>query len=414
MKIKILLFITLLAAGLTAGEQWEHMAPMGTARAGAATVVWDGKIYVFGGKSLNNKILSSVEVYDPDLNSWDSISVPSFDKARYNSRAVVWKNQIYLIGGRNADKALKECEIYDPVQKEWDKAQNLREEREGHAVAILNKKIYTIGGQSGPIEYVEEIEWYDAGKDSWEEADSEIPYPRVAPFHAVVDSVFYMLGGYYYGINAMVYAFKPTPYDDTDTEWTLTDTLTVPRYYGATAVVDSIIYLMGGETVSGKTNLVESYDLYNHRFTQEEAMPAAYSGMTAVTLNGKIYVIGGYNSNGQPVNEVYRFTPRPLALQQPAPPAPRHYQLTRAWPTPFNGRLNIAVDLELRANVKIDIFNITGARVATLSKMNALPGRHLFYWNALGTSGRPLPSGPYFLRTQAGSKQHMIKVLYVK
>ena len=412
MKYVILLIVLVFIESAGAQEQWTTKASMHIPRAGAAAVVWDGKIYVFGGKSNNNTILKSVEVYDPVNDTWDNTTIPDFNKARYNGQAIVWKNEIYLIGGRNKDKALKDCEVYDPVQNEWHNAHNLHEEREGHAIAVLNKKIFAIGGQNEPYELVEDIEWYNADDDNWVETDSVLPYPRVAAFNAVIDNIYYMLGGYYYGLTNSILTFQP---DTNGGKWRQIGAINHVRYYGVSVARDSSIYLFGGETADGKTDLVEKYNVYTQSMTQAPSMPNALSGMAGVLLDEKIYIIGGFkDADNTPVNQLLVFNPELTAIENPPTFKPDSYLLFKAWPSPFNGRLTLSVDIKLRATVKIDIFNLTGARIRSYHISDAAVGRHFIYWDALDESSRPLPSGPYFIRVRAGSYQQMLKVLYVK
>ena len=159
-------------------QEWSNGPFLNVARAGASALTWNGKIYIFGGKSFNNKILNSVEVFDPDSGSWDTTMVEPFNTARYNATVIEYENKFYLLGGRTNENVLDDVEIYDPVQNEWTEAQSLRNEREGHSVCFFNDHIYTIGGQKNNFNLIEEIEWFDENDEDWEQAIFSLPYPR--------------------------------------------------------------------------------------------------------------------------------------------------------------------------------------------------------------------------------------------
>jgi len=80
-------------------DGWTKKADMPTARGWShpAPVV-DGKIYVIGGyKTVYGEVLSDVEVYDPVLNSWTKLPDAPFKLALFG--AAVVNGKIYIMGG---------------------------------------------------------------------------------------------------------------------------------------------------------------------------------------------------------------------------------------------------------------------------------------------------------------------------
>jgi len=51
--------------------------------------------------------------------------------------------------------------------------------------------------------------------------------------------------------------------------------------------------VLGGEKVVGSFNTVEKYNPKSDRWAEEKPMPTSRLGLDAVTLDGKIYAIGG-------------------------------------------------------------------------------------------------------------------------
>lgn len=408
---KKIIWILLLSALLLYADVWRNGTSLNKPRAGAAALTWNGKIYVFGGKSINNKVLNTVEVYDPASDTWDSTLVKPFDEERYNASVVVWDDKFYLIGGRNIEEVLESVEVYDPVQNEWEEAHHLRSEREGHTSAVFNNRIYTIGGQKNNFDLLDEIEWYDAEEDKWEDADFDIFYPRSALFSAVYNNEFYMFGGYYYGLTLLSCRLYP---GNDGYEWEQLPSLSEARAYGVTARIDSLIYLIGGETKNGKTNLVEIYNINSGKLTRGTDMNMSHSGMACAAIDNRIYSIGGYEGiANDPVNHVHVLETSVTGLEKPDI-RPQSMLLARAYPNPFNGRVRIEIDIPSGGAVAVDILNAMGQKISTIHD-NILPsGKNTLLWNTHDSRGAINASGIYFARIRFKNQQHLLKLIYVK
>ena len=102
-KSLILFFVLIFSQMLTADE-WYSAPSLLVPRGGAAAVTYGNYIYVFGGKSIENKVLNSVERYDILAAVWDTTVVPDFNYPRYNATAVIFNEMIYLMGGQDGEK----------------------------------------------------------------------------------------------------------------------------------------------------------------------------------------------------------------------------------------------------------------------------------------------------------------------
>ncbi len=411
-RIKIIFcFLILFQAGYS--QQWFNGAHLNTARAGATALSWNEKIYVFGGKSFNNKILNSVEVYDPKSDSWDSTSVEPFVTARYNATVIEYEDKFYLIGGRTNDDILDNVEVYDPVQNEWTEAQSLRNEREGHSVCFFNDHIYTIGGQKNNFNLIEEIEWFDENDEDWEQAIFSLPYPRAAHFSAVYENTYYMFGGYYYGLTAT--AYKTVADSDSVFVWKQIPALSEPRAYGVTEIIDDKIYLIGGETASGKTNLVEIYDTKNNIIYPGMEMTMAHSGMASAVLDDMIFVIGGYDdATNDIINHLHIYDPNATTSVDPDIfNQPQNLLLTKAYPNPFNGSTNIEIKISDPDEVEIDIYNSTGQKIKHLFK-GTIRNYGIINWDAKNESGYNVSSGIYYALIKSNQIRKLVKLVYVK
>jgi N-acetylneuraminic acid mutarotase len=150
-----------------ATDKWTKKADMPTARYNAGACVVDGRIYVSGGciEWTNERpCVPTVEVYDPATDNWTQVSDMPLPK--YMHSASVVDGKMYIIGGMNnavvklleegkigSDEFLKlltTIHVYDPATDTWITAGDFPNSRSAHAAAVVDGKIYAIGGAWGP------------------------------------------------------------------------------------------------------------------------------------------------------------------------------------------------------------------------------------------------------------------------
>jgi hypothetical protein len=74
---------------------------------------------------------------------------------------------------------------------------------------------------------------------------------------------------------------------------------------------------------------------------------------------------------------------------------PEKFECSQNYPNPFNPSTTIAFSLPVRSNVKIELVNTIGQRVAVPLQQEYAAGRHQFTWQPA------LASGIYFYRLSA-------------
>lgn len=100
-------------------HQWSTLAPMPTGRSGIAGAVVKGCFYVFGGEG-NRQTVTGVydqnEVYSPKTNKWES--QPPMPTPRHGIGAAVWQNKIHIPGGATLQgfSTSSAHEVYETVK----------------------------------------------------------------------------------------------------------------------------------------------------------------------------------------------------------------------------------------------------------------------------------------------------------
>lgn len=86
-----------------------------------------------------------------------------------------------------------------------------------------------------------------------------------------------------------------------------------------------------------------------------------------------------------------------LVASSAAGPA-RGSELERAWLDLFHARATIPFRLAGRADIRIDIWDLSGRRVRELVGAGMPPGDHALPWDGRDDAGIALPGGAYFYR----------------
>jgi hypothetical protein len=88
--------------------------------------------------------------------------------------------------------------------------------------------------------------------------------------------------------------------------------------------------------------------------------------------------------------------------------------LDQNYPNPFNPSTSIRYELPERTSVRVEVYDVSGARVATLADAEQERGPHMAVWNGLDEVGRPAASGVYFCRLTAGKQMISRKMVLLR
>jgi N-acetylneuraminic acid mutarotase len=176
-------------------DSWESKASMPTARWALQANVVNGKIYLIGGyvpddSAFGHSISALNEVYDPATDSW--ITKTPMPTATSSSASVAVDNKIYVTGGIGPEQPGSGLnQIYDAATDKWSQgATPLWGIGYGAAGATTGvnalKRIYFVSGNGTQV--------YDPMNDKWTFGDT-MPTSRLSLAVAVVNDRLYAIGG---------------------------------------------------------------------------------------------------------------------------------------------------------------------------------------------------------------------------
>jgi len=246
-------------------DTWATKTPMLTSRKSFGIAVYQDRIYVMGGvtgynESTHSYIISGVnEIYDPATDTWETrASMPTH---RYGIGANVVEGKIYVIGGKNASGWIDGVnEVYDPATDRWTTKTPIPTRVSFYASAVFDNKIYVIGGYNGSV-YVDLTQIYDPETDTWSNG-APIPFPAVGVGAGATTGVWapkriYVIGATQpYGISStdwegnvlevLINNVQNQIYDPERDEWSTGAALPIARILFGVAVVNDILYAIGG------------------------------------------------------------------------------------------------------------------------------------------------------------------------
>lgn len=244
--------------------------------------------------------------------------------------AAVLNGKIYVVGGFNepslsniAKLAVSNAvEVYDPQSDAWTAAAPLPVRLHHTATAVIGDRLYVIGGfTTGFLSLwnpVNSAYRYDPAANTWEDLPP-MPTVRGALGVATIGGKLYAVGG----IGGQGNSDAVEVYDPLTDTWSRKAPLPTPRDHLALAAAGDHLYAIGGRVNGSYANnlaVVEVYDPHGDAWQPAASLPTARSGIAAGVIGDTIYVVGGEAPEGTfNTNEAYSVS---ADRWQTAPPLP--------------------------------------------------------------------------------------------
>ena len=260
---------------------WEEKAPVSVARAAYDGVeVLDGKIYFVGG--YNGTAKNIAERYDPTTNTWETLN--SMSVARNGVASAVLNGKIYAIGGEGKSSV----EVFDPSTESWSAGVALPSEVNHGTAITVGGKIYLIGGRNASDQNINQVLCFDTSTNQWT-AMANMPTARHGHKLVWFENRIWAIGGNDGGAINQVESFDPV----TDS-WQAEASLKTARNWQIVWVASGEIFVGGGS--SGSASFLSSIVTVKD-WSDVGNFPEIKYKADAVVLNDKVYIIAGYNGS---------------------------------------------------------------------------------------------------------------------
>jgi N-acetylneuraminic acid mutarotase len=245
--------------------------------------------------------------------------------ARQELATAVLNGKIYVLGGYDKDgDSTDTVEVYNPSTNTWASAHSIPTAQNHNSAAVAAGKLYSFGGASTRT-YV-----YDPLGDSWSEVATMNYGHASTPAVGVINDKIYVAGGVGGG------NIRLEVYDPVANTWTVRAPMSVPRNHCGGGVINGKFYVVGGRDTAQSPTALEVYDPQSNAWATLPPMPTGRSGIGVGAVNGELYVIGGESTFSgdveayNPVSNTWRQLPGMLA--------PRH----GIWASVIGNRIYLA------------------------------------------------------------------------
>jgi N-acetylneuraminic acid mutarotase len=191
---------------------WSPAAPLPRPMCNAASVVYRGELYVFGGMAGNGAFREALRLHG---DRWEPLPDARLPEPRSSPVAAATSDGIFLLGGfaspTDVSSAANTLSVWRPGAGWKDLASLPGPPRFTPAMAVANGKLYVFGGATAEAKSVRNLGdayVYDPVKNAWAPL-GHLPVARRAWWATTINSRILLFGGYTSDFDAEVYEFNP-------------------------------------------------------------------------------------------------------------------------------------------------------------------------------------------------------------
>ncbi len=271
-----------------------------------ATLLSDGSVLATGGSGNSGTpfYLTSAELYDPVSDTWTNTA--SLSDARFYHEAILLSNdRVLAVGGNTSGRHLATAELYTALTPNptWTYTGSMNESRAGFAIALLQNDKVLVTGSSNVLATTT-TDLYDSTTGVWNATGSvNIARNDFPTAVTLANGKVLLAGGYGYDNGGVLAAAEL--YNPTTGAWTYTGSMNVPRTQPTiTLLSDGRVLAAGGYDIVNNISVEhassEIYDPTTETWTLTGSMSSPRYFHRAVLLaDGKVLVSGG---NGGPTS----------------------------------------------------------------------------------------------------------------
>ncbi|MEC7762311.1 MAG: kelch-like protein [Pseudomonadota bacterium] len=290
-----------------ARADWVPVSPMPTPVQEIYGDTHAGRFLTLGGFDDAGRPTTTALAYDPAHDAWSLL--PHLPAPRHHVGVAVVGDSLYALGGFRGTPpdwaAVDEVLHLDLTGGAWRTAPPLPVPRGEHVSAVVDGKIYVIGGRIPTRPGADRFEHhtdtarmdvFDPATQSWV-TGPDAPTPRNSAAAGVIDGRIHVVGGRQFGTDGQIRNVSTHEvYDPASGAWLTRAPLPEAQGGLSAAVVNGLLYACGGEAFLPRPNVFAAcwtYDPAADMWSPLPDMRTPRHGTAAAALNGSIYVFGG-------------------------------------------------------------------------------------------------------------------------
>uniref|UniRef100_H2YHH9 BTB domain-containing protein n=1 Tax=Ciona savignyi TaxID=51511 RepID=H2YHH9_CIOSA len=234
-----------------------------------------------------------IEQYDARTNQW--CHVANMTGRRLQFGVAVLDNKLFVVGGRDGLKTLNSVECFNSKTKSWSVMPPVATHRHGLGVAVLCGPMYAVGGHDG-WSYLNTVERWDPQARAWNYV-APMSVARSTVGVAVLHDKLYAVGGR----DGSSCLRSVECFDPHTNKWTNCAPMSKRRGGVGVGVCGSHLYAIGGHDAPASNQMsklsetVERYDPKTDQWSTVAPMSVPRDAVGICVLGGRLYACGGYD-----------------------------------------------------------------------------------------------------------------------
>jgi len=276
----------------------------------SVTVV-DSVLNIVFGATVDQPKISAIEIFGkPEMTiepivdcEWEELTASSL--AEQEAQAVIVNDQLYVLGSVLLDSTMTaSTEIYDLVNDSWSSTTPMAIAVTNAATVAVEEEIWVIAGlKTDSLKTPTNIvQIYNTGTDSWS-MGPDLPLSQNSGAAAYNEGSIHFLGGQLLDSIADVGEHYVLNVNDSIPSWQTAAQMPDPRSHLGAVVMNGKIYAVGGQQTQDSLiqNLryLDEYDPLADTWTRKADLPAPRShiGASTMTHNNKLLILGGKDAD---------------------------------------------------------------------------------------------------------------------
>ena len=177
---------------------------------------------------------------------------------------------------------------------DWIEKAPLPTARHSFTTAVVDGKIYAFGGRVSSTDGLSMVEAYNPQADTWS-TKTDMPTGRRGAGAAVVDGKIYVIGGLVGNPSPASPLATVEVYDPATDTWGKKADMPHARGFLSADAVNGKIYVVAGWQQTSATNIVGEYDPSTDRWIEKSPLPVSISHHGSTSVDNILYIAGGAN-----------------------------------------------------------------------------------------------------------------------
>lgn len=240
--------------------------------------------------------LPFTECYYPRSGQWKLLaSMPGYTKSEF--AACTLKNNIYISGGHINSS---DVWMFNTQLNAWIRIASLAKGRWRHKMAIVNGEIYAAGGFDG-TKRLSTVERYNMFTNNWIPGTPMLEAVSSAAAVTCMNKL-YIIGG---AVEDYGNTNKVQCYDPEEDKWTYKSPSPFSQRCISAVELDGMIYVVGG-----LLSTIFRYNPKTDEWSDAASLPGPLESCGVTSCGGNIYILGGRDENGEGTEKAFVYDPK--------------------------------------------------------------------------------------------------------